>query len=203
MKQLKTLGKSRLVVHSNKLLESSLPTKNPSFLVSPVEDKTANFNEIFGGIGRIFIDFSREDSFSDRDFGLDISHSLGLRIAAHFFFGIGFNHFIGTYILTDFEKKLFTFENVCSLISERYCKSSGKHLLLLVQLDEFAHVGYKEKLNDMLNLFSTHMSTKHSQLLCIHPQLTGTDTDSGIQAITLSRMNSTPLLLEPLSKLEE
>ena len=44
------------------------------------------------------------------DVGLTPSMSLGLRIAAHFFFGIGLSELIGAGILTKSQKEQFTME---------------------------------------------------------------------------------------------
>ena len=128
-------------------------------------------------MGHIFIDFSRADKYGDRDQGLDISTSLGLRVAAHFFFGVGLDLLLSA--VKDVEwRKQFTFENVCSLISKRYAMPTNKQLLLTIQFDEFSEVP-KPVLNEIISLLGTHVTSKHDLCLCILAQLTGTDTNNG------------------------
>ena len=148
------IEKTKLVLHSNHIIAHHLQSDNPSFCLPGIGNKIP-FNDAFGKIGHLFIDFSSKDAFGKGDVGVSTRDSLGLRIAAHFFFGIGFSELIEANVLTNEQKKQFSFENVCSLISERFCKPSGKHLLLMIQLDEFSAIGFDEKLHSMVFLYFT------------------------------------------------
>jgi hypothetical protein len=110
------VGKTRIVVHSNRRIEHNLRTTNPTFHLPSLQ--RIAFNDAFGNVGHAFIDFSRADKYGDRDQGLDISTSLGLRIAAHFFFGVGFDALTDKIIEME-QRKQFTFDKVCSLINNR------------------------------------------------------------------------------------
>ena len=114
------VGKSRLVVHSNWAIKHKLQTTNPTFKLPSTglePPKDIAFNDAFGHVGHIFIDFSRADKYGDRDKVLDISTSLGLRIAAHFFFGVGFDALTDKIIDME-QRKQFTFGNVFSLVND-------------------------------------------------------------------------------------
>ena len=198
------VGKSRIVAHSNREIEHKLQTTNPTFDL-PKTNGEISFNDAFGHVGHIFIDFSRGDQYSDCEKDLDTSTSLGLRIAAHFFFGVGFDALMDK--LLDMEqRKQFTFGNVCSLISKRYV--TNKQVLLTIQFDEFQKLPKEERkendiVNKIISLLGTHVTSEHDLGVCILAQLTGTDTIVEIKEIDNSRLIPTLLLLEPLETGQE
>jgi hypothetical protein len=165
-------GKTRLIVEHNQ----ALAVRNSNFSCASV-----------------LVDFSRGDDLDESETLMDIA--LGLRVAAHFLFGKDSNWLKPK--IYEHHRHLFTFGEVLSYIGTQY--AINKPLLLSLQIDEFGLIA-SESLNKILRLFSTHMSTRHNDRVCLLPYLSGTTTAVGLAAITLSQLQPQPILLPPLGE---
>ena len=153
-------------------------------------------------MGHIFIDFSVQDALINAEkIRGDGSLILGLRVASHFFFGVGSNTFlreVGNIVALN----KFTFEKVIHVISARYA-TQKKQVLLTLQLDEFSHVPLATLRHMVATTLGNFLLSGHELGVCIVPQLSGTSMEIVNEEVNkFSKIIIPPLLLPPLAQSE-
>ncbi|GAM18881.1 hypothetical protein SAMD00019534_020560 [Acytostelium subglobosum LB1] len=157
-----------------------------------------------GAIANIFLELFAADVIKQYEL---LHHNvasvlLGIRIAIHFFFGIGLSKFRDTVNLSSQEIELFTLTNVMGLIRELFNRTTQGNdkipIYISIQFDEFSSTD-QACLHDMIKQLSDYMSTEHSLGICIIPMLTGTNTTLGEESVLLSQLGYTSILLSPLT----
>ena len=207
------VGKSRLGWDGLKIVMKILMKENPKISNGT---KLHNLNEIYDlsedHIISLFLDFTEgQDDWIPRLDGLGKrSYSIGFRLAARFFFGVGAQKLDSCCPLTETEFRTFEIESVADQIEAKIREilkiPHDKVVVMPVLFDEYqkltdGNVKYGAKLG--VEILSMLRGAKKQRGLVLVPVLDGTTESDAVEVIDLSSYGLHKICLGPLNKGED